>query len=133
MPSHPTKPCDDPFFSILTAARNAAATISRTIESVKAQRYQSYEHIIVDGASRDNTCAIIQSNVGAYPLRWLSEPDEGIADALSKALALCRGKYIIVLQADDRFSDGLRLEKASQVLHHETIDIFSAPVWIEHP
>jgi len=93
---------DIPLVSIVTVTYNAENTLARTIASVRAQTYKNIEHIIIDGGSTDGTLILIQKNEGniAY---WQSEPDCGIYDAFNKGVALARGKYIGILNADDYY------------------------------
>lgn len=91
---------DQPLISYVTVVRNAKATIERTIQSVQNQSYSNVEHIIVDGASQDGTLAIIKKYSDTVDY-ILSEPDAGLYDALNKAVELCRGDWICVLNADD--------------------------------
>ena len=74
-----------PMFSIITVCFNAGSTIRPTLESVDAQTCRLYEHIIVDGASKDDTLAIAAAH--SNPLRRVvSEPDRGIYDAMNKEI-----------------------------------------------
>lgn len=88
--------------SIIAVCRNASRTIARTIASVAQQTHRDIEHIIIDGASTDNTLNII--NQAPYRLRCISEPDHGIYDAMNKGLSLANGEillYLLYLNADD--------------------------------
>ena len=92
----------EPLFSIITITYNAEATVGRTLESVDSQSFGDYEHLIVDGASSDNTIQIISAHKN--PKRALiSERDNGIYDAMNKGLANTTGKYLIFLNAGDKF------------------------------
>jgi glycosyltransferase involved in cell wall biosynthesis len=93
-----------PLVTIITVVRNGAATIALTLESVRAQCYLSVEHIIVDGASTDETVEIIKSYHSDH-LRWISEPDQGIYDAMNKGISLARGDWLLFLGADDVLAD----------------------------
>jgi glycosyltransferase involved in cell wall biosynthesis len=123
---------DPPFFSILTAAINSEATIRQTIESVKIQTFQSLEHIVIDGNSQDTTCDILREYENTYKLCWLSELDKGIADALNKGLSLSQGRYIIVIQADDRLLNPNILENVYLLLNKQETDLWSFPVIFSH-
>jgi len=123
---------DPPLFSILTAAYNNEATIRQTIESVKKQTFQSLEHIVIDGKSQDTTCDILKEYEKAYNLKWVSEPDNGIADALNKGVSLAQGRYIIVIQADDRLLNPNILDNVCPLLNNEEADIYSFPVILNH-
>lgn len=97
-------------FTIVTVTYNAAELIERTIESVERQDYPSVEHVIVDGNSQDSTFTLIQhylerNSVAAFRHEIIvrSEPDEGLYDAMNKALTLATGDYILYLNAGDTF------------------------------
>lgn len=122
-----------PFFTILTASLNSGSTIKGTLESIKNQTFQNFEHIVIDGGSADATVDILQRYSGSYNLSWISEPDKGIADALNKGLSKSRGKYIIVIQADDHLLHPNILEKVHLLLKSEKTDITSFPVILNHP
>lgn len=89
--------------SIVTVTRNAGATLPRTIASVQAQSYPSIEHVVVDGASTDDTGALLKASLRPGDT-WISEPDRGIADAFNKGVALARGELVLFLNADDWLS-----------------------------
>ena len=86
--------------SIVTATYNAAAGLPRLMASLIAQSDHNFEWIVADGGSTDGTVALLQQ-AGPVLSRWVSEPDNGIYDALNKALALARGEYYLVVGADD--------------------------------
>jgi putative colanic acid biosynthesis glycosyltransferase len=97
-------PACKPLVSVITVVRNGAETIAATLDSVRAQRQVDIEHVIIDGASTDGTLNIIK----AYQhdqLRWISEPDQGIYDAMNKGIALAQGEWLLFLGADDVLVD----------------------------
>lgn len=86
--------------SILTPSYNSGAYIERAINSVINQQYKNYEHIVVDGGSKDNTLDILQK----FPhIKSISEPDKGQSDAMNKAYKMSTGEIIVYLNADDEF------------------------------
>lgn len=89
-------------FSILTATFNAEALVGRTIASLRAQRYRDFEWIVIDGASTDRTVALVREAEDLAP-RVISEPDEGIADAWNKGVAMARGEHVLILNAGDSY------------------------------
>ena len=91
-------------FTIITVSKNAAATIERAIASVGAQQYRHFEYILVDGASTDETMAIA-ARYRDVITSIVSEPDQGIYDAMNKGLALARGDFIYFLGGDDYLMD----------------------------
>jgi glycosyltransferase involved in cell wall biosynthesis len=94
--------------SIVTITFNAADTLQPTLDSVASQTYDDVEHLIIDGASTDSTVAIAQAYLseattnGRHEVRMLSEPDNGLYDAMNKGLRLATGDYILFLNAGDR-------------------------------
>ncbi len=82
--------------SIVTPTFNGAATLRETIESVLAQDYKNWEHIVMDGGSTDGTLDILRS----YPhLQWISEKDEGHYHAMNKGIERASGEIIAILNA----------------------------------
>ncbi|MEQ9443824.1 MAG: glycosyltransferase family 2 protein [Cyclobacteriaceae bacterium] len=88
--------------SVLTPSYNSGKYIERAINSVLKQGYFNWEHIIVDGQSKDNTTDIFRKHPH---LKWLSEPDRGQSDAMNKAFRMSSGDIIVYLNADDEFKD----------------------------
>lgn len=91
---------DLPLVTYITVVRNGESTLARAIESVQQQAYQNVEHIIVDGASVDDTLGVIRRHADRVDY-FVSESDKGLYDALNKAICLAHGDLICVLNADD--------------------------------
>ena len=88
--------------SIITITYNSAKTVQRALDSVQSQTYKDIEHIIVDGASTDGTKELIETYAKAHKnVRWVSEKDKGIYDALNKGIKLATGDIIGFLHSDD--------------------------------
>jgi glycosyltransferase involved in cell wall biosynthesis len=92
-----------PLVSVVTIALNASHTLERTIASVQAQTFSSTEHVLVDGNSSDGTLSIMRRMARPQDY-WLSEKDRGISDAFNKGVALARGRFVLILNADDWLS-----------------------------
>ncbi|MFN1835377.1 glycosyltransferase family 2 protein [Balneola sp. MJW-20] len=90
--------------SVITISFNSEATMGKTIESIRGQNYSDIEHIVVDGGSSDRTLDIIQDNENITS-KWISEPDDGIYDAMNKGIRLATGDVIGFLNSDDRYYD----------------------------
>ena len=90
-------------FSVITIAYNSGKTIERTIKSVLAQTYDDYEYIIVDGGSQDDTLSIVRRYEPLFEgrLKWKSEPDKGIYDAMNKGIERSTGEVIGIVNSDD--------------------------------
>lgn len=84
----------------VTVSFNSARTISRTIDSIKAQTYPAVEYIVIDGGSNDGTLDILRQRESDIDL-WISEPDDGISDAFNKGIALASGEYVALINSDD--------------------------------
>lgn len=92
-----------PQFSLITICYNSALTIERTIKSVLGQTFKDYEYIIVDGGSNDGTLDIIKRYESSFEgrLKWKSEPDKGIYDAMNKGVLRANGIIIGIVNSDD--------------------------------
>lgn len=92
-----------PLISVVTPSYNQGRFIERCIQSVLAQDYAPFEHIVVDNCSTDQTLDVLRR----YPhLTWVSEPDRGQSDALNKAIRRARGEIIAWINADDCYEPG---------------------------
>ena len=115
-----------PTFSIITVTYNAEATIEATLLSVQQQTYRHIEHLIIDGASNDNTLFIINKYKDDNT-RVISEPDKGLYDAMNKGIQLATGIYLCSLNAGDSFHENDTLEKvvngAGLTINNESPDI----------
>ena len=86
-------------FSIVTPWLNAEATIAQTLRSVRAQDVDALEHVVVDGGSTDGTLDILRAADG--PVMFVSEPDDGLSDAMNKGIRMARNDVVGWLNADD--------------------------------
>lgn len=91
---------DTPLVSVITVVFNGKRFVEETIASVQAQTYPAVEHWFIDGGSTDGTLEIIRRHEARLG-GWISEPDQGIADAFNKGVARARGDYLMFLNADD--------------------------------
>jgi len=99
----PAAPQRAPIVSIVTVTLNCVATIEQTIRSVQAQGFSSIEHVFVDGGSKDGTVDVIRRLMRPQDF-LLREKDHGISDAFNKGIALSRGRFVQILNADDWLS-----------------------------
>lgn len=99
-----------PKFSVITVTYNAEKVLEDTIQSVITQTYRHVEYIIVDGASKDGTTAIIDKYRDRIN-HVVSEPDKGLYDAMNKGIALATGDYLCFLNAGDSFHEDDTLQR----------------------
>jgi glycosyltransferase involved in cell wall biosynthesis len=106
--------------SIITATYNSARTVDDTLRSVHSQSYPDIEHIIVDGASSDETLSIVAS----YPQirKVVSAPDNGIYDAMNKGVALATGEVVGILNSDDYYAHPDVLLKVAAAFEDPGVD-----------
>ena len=98
-----------PMFSIVTPSFNQAAFIEEALLSARRQGYGTVEHLVMDGASSDETVAILRrlaNTSGDSQVRWLSEPDRGQSHALNKGFDRATGNIVGWLNSDDRYRPG---------------------------
>lgn len=107
-------------FNLIKAGREE--TFRQCVESVHNQNYSNVEHIIIDGASKDGSIALIKEYVDKGFVTCYSEPDTGIYDAMNKGIQKAKGKYIAFLNSDDFFHDADGIKKTVEVLEKEKAD-----------
>lgn len=101
--------------SVITVTYQAEKTVERTLQSVAEQTYPHMEHILVDGNSKDNTVELIKK-YDNEKMTWVSEPDQGLYDAMNKAVAFSKGDYLCFLNAGDTFHTSETVEKMMQTI-----------------
>ena len=89
--------------SLITACYNSAKTIKTAIDSVLSQKGVEIEYIVVDGGSKDGTVDLLKSYEPKFNgwMRWISEPDKGMYDAINKGIKMATGDVVGILNADD--------------------------------
>lgn len=107
-------------FSIITVSYNAASTIGDTLKSIAQQSYDSIEHIIIDGASSDDTSSII----AAFPhvASFISEKDKGIYHAMNKGIEMATGDVVGILNADDLYSHRDVIHNVAELFKDSSVD-----------
>jgi len=110
-----------PTLSIVTAVLNRGRTIETALESLRAQRYAGWEHIVQDGGSTDETMAVLKRFADSRRT-IVSEADAGIYDALNRACARCSGDILGVLHSDDFYPADDVLETVAARFADEDID-----------
>jgi glycosyltransferase involved in cell wall biosynthesis len=104
-----------PVISVVTVVFNGKDHLETTIQSVVAQSYTNLEFVIIDGKSTDGTVEIIKRYESKIA-RWVSEPDNGIYDAMNKAVGMVTGKWVIFMNSGDTFFEASTVEKAAEAL-----------------
>ncbi len=117
--------------SIITVCLNAASTISDAIESVIAQTHPDIEHIIIDGGSTDGTLDVISRYKDEIHC-VVSEPDNGIYDAMNKGISIASGEVIGILNSDDIYEDDKVIEDVVEKFASTKADIVLGDVvWVD--
>lgn len=107
--------------SIITATYNSQNTILDTIDSISKQTYKNFEHIVIDGQSKDKTCTLIKEQSPNSIL--ISEKDFGIYDAMNKGIKKTTGEIISILNSDDVYYDESVLETVAKKFENLDIDV----------
>lgn len=110
--------------SIITATYNSAETVRNTFDSVLNQTYKDIEYIVVDGLSKDNTVEIIKEYAEKFEgkMRYISEKDRGLYDAMNKGLAMATGDIVGILNSDDFYTSNNILEIVANNFEEGEID-----------
>ncbi len=118
-----------PKFTVITCTYNASDTLERTIRSVDEQTYPNIEHLIIDGASKDDTLVIAGASKRA---RIVSEPDNGLYDAMNKGIRMAAGDYLIFLNAGDKFHNPDTLSKVAEMLNGDEDVIYGETALVDN-
>ncbi len=113
--------------SIITATFNSAATVLDTLKSVQSQTWQELEHIVVDGASIDDTLRLLEAGKHRGP--FVSEPDKGIYDAMNKGIQMASGEIVGILNSDDVYANPTIIEKVVQLFEQTGADAVYGDLW----
>ena len=107
--------------SIITACLNSEKYIRTAFKSVLEQTYPDIEHVIIDGNSIDDTVKTIQEHEALFKgrIKWISEPDKGLYDAMNKGILMAAGDIVGILNSDDLFCDPFVIEKVMNIFNHE--------------
>jgi glycosyltransferase involved in cell wall biosynthesis len=118
-----------PFLSIIIPTFNSASTLRRTLESVLCQVYTDFEILVIDGNSSDNTIEILKEYQNQC-IKFITEPDKGIYDAMNKGINMAKGQWIYFLGSDDKLYDHLVLEEIARVANNSDHDVIYGNVLI---
>lgn len=122
--------------SLITITYNSGNTLSTTLESVLSQTNKNVEYIIVDGASKDNTVALIKEYEPRFEgrLKWISEMDKGLYDAMNKGIRMATGDVIGILNSDDFFTTHTILQQVVDAFDtYKEIDALYGDVHFVNP
>ena len=111
--------------SIITATFNSAKTLKDTIQSVLRQTNKDFEYLIIDGGSTDETIDIVKSYESEFSgrLKWVSEKDQGIYDAMNKGIKMASGDVVGILNSDDYFTSDDILQTVADAFKCQEIDV----------
>lgn len=118
--------------SIITVSYNSASTIADTIDSILSQSYKDIEYVVIDGASSDRTKDIVTS-FGNRIAKFISEPDEGLYDAINKGIRIATGDVVGILNSDDFFPNDRVVEKIARAFEENEIDAVIGDVQFVSP
>lgn len=119
--------------SVITVCYNAEKVIEKTILSVLNQSYQEIEYIIIDGDSKDCTMDIVRKYADDQRIKYISEPDHGIYDAMNKGIRLATGEYIEFLNAGDTFVDHNVVAKVVDEIGKNPADVMYGNIIYQYP
>lgn len=110
--------------SIITVTYNRANVITDAIKGVLHQKYKDYEYIIVDGASNDNTKEILKAYESTFEgrMQWISEPDNGLYDAINKGIKMATGDIVGIINSDDFFHRDDTFNVIAKAFENKDID-----------
>ena len=110
--------------SIITITYNSAATLQHALDSVLSQTYPDIEHVLVDGASKDGTRELIEKYAREHAnVRWVSEKDGGIYNAINKGIRMATGDIIGFLHSDDRLNSSDSIEQIANAFVDSKADV----------
>jgi len=123
---------NSPFFSIIIPTYNSEATLQRTLNSILEQLYSNFEIVIVDGISKDNTIAIIQTNASKdNRIKFSSEKDNGIYDAMNKGIHNAGGEWLYFLGSNDYLANNNVLKQVAENIQNYNGHFFYGDVLLK--
>lgn len=116
-----------PKITIITATYNLLKAkrkemFAQNVESVQKQTYKNIEHIVIDGASTDGTVEMLEEYQKQGLIKYYSEPDKGIYDAMNKGIKKAKGKYVVCLNSDDYYCNDRAVELLVEKAERENAD-----------
>jgi len=114
-------------FSVIIVTYNASSSLENTLLSLINQKFKNFEIILVDGLSKDDTMVLVEKYKYIFS-KIISEPDNGIYDAMNKGIRAANGQYLFFLGADDILASHDTLEKVSCLLEGNNLDLLAGSV-----
>jgi len=115
---------NSPLITVIIPTHNSSASVAACIDSIESQSFKNYEALFMDGLSSDQTMDIIKARaLRNDKIRFLSEKDDGIYDAMNKGIKIADGEWLLFLGSDDRLLDNAVLEKIAPVLESSDADM----------
>lgn len=116
-----------PKLSIITVTFNSEDYLEETLQSVLQQKYEDYEYIVIDGKSEDQTIDIVRRYLQPFAgrLRYISESDQGIYDAMNKGIEMATGEYIGMINSDDKYTPDAFIKVAECIENGHSDVIYS--------
>lgn len=121
--------------SLITATYNSGRVLRTTLESVLKQTYSDIEYIIIDGASKDNTMDLVHEYEPLFNgrIKWLSEPDKGIYDAMNKGIRMATGDIVGIINSDDFYHRTDVLSRVAEAFEEPGVQAVYGDVRFVHP
>lgn len=121
--------------SLITATYNSGRVLRTTLESVLKQTYSDIEYIIIDGASKDNTMDLVHEYEPLFNgrIKWLSEPDKGIYDAMNKGISMATGDIVGIINSDDFYHRTDVLSRVAEAFEEPGVQAVYGDVRFVHP
>ena len=121
--------------SLITITFNSASTLHDTMQSVLLQTYSDVEYIVVDGASQDNTIDIIKEYEPRFEgrMRWISEPDNGLYDAMNKGICMATGDIVGIINSDDFYHRTDVIEQVAKAFQDKAVQAVYGDVRFVNP
>ncbi|MEL0455963.1 glycosyltransferase family 2 protein [Flavobacteriaceae bacterium SZ-1-7] len=116
-----------PKISIITVNYNNLEGLKKTVDSIKNQTYNEFEYLVIDGASTDGSAEFIENNKNNFDY-YISEPDNGVYQAMNKGIKAANGEYLLFLNSGDHFFDNDVLKENIQFLGDDNITFFNLQV-----
>jgi glycosyltransferase involved in cell wall biosynthesis len=119
---------NSPLVTIIVPSFNQGRFIKETLDSIIGQDYRPIEVLVIDGASTDQTVEVLESYRGVPELKWWSEPDNGVVDAVNKGLEKASGEIISIQSSDDLYLPGAITAAASFLTEHNDVALIYSDV-----